>query len=104
MVRTPDLTHNRHRGGGQSRHPAAVWTEKEFPMWYAYYRLADDHQAALRAERDRQYLAEQVHPPRPSGLRAGLRSLARLLDARHAGFPQPTGTPVSGSPSPAPTG
>jgi hypothetical protein len=38
-------------------------------MWHAYYRLADDHQAVLRAQCERQHLAEQVRLTHASDLR-----------------------------------
>ncbi len=68
-------------------------------MWYAYNRLAEDHQAALRAERDRLLLAEQIRGSHPGGMRAGLNALARLLGALRGARPQATGIPAIASTS-----
>ncbi len=62
-------------------------------MWYTYNRLANDHQAALRAERDRLHLAQQIRRDETGAMWGGLSALARLLGVLRGGQPQATSIP-----------
>jgi len=64
-------------------------------MWHACYRLAEDHQAALRAQRDRLDRAEQVRRTRPVVWPNGLTALINRLSGQRVAVPQPTGAPVN---------
>jgi hypothetical protein len=68
-------------------------------MWYTYYRRAEDHQAALRAERNSLHLAEQARSPRRGGLLDRLNDIARLLDTRRAAHPHAAHIPEIPPPS-----
>jgi hypothetical protein len=62
-------------------------------MKHTAYHIIAAHQAALRAERDQQYLAEQVHHSGASRLVARLSTLVGRVGARRVAAPQPASTP-----------
>jgi hypothetical protein len=73
-------------------------------MKHTPYHVIASHQAALRAERDQQYLAEQVHRSGPGSLISGLGTFIARLGARRVATPPAAGTPVSASTAATPSG
>jgi hypothetical protein len=73
-------------------------------MKHTAYHVIATHQAALRAERDQQHLAEQVHRSGPGRLISVLGTFIARLGARRVATPPPASTPVSASPAATTTG
>jgi hypothetical protein len=73
-------------------------------MKHTAYHVIAAHQAALRAERDQQYLAEQVQRSGPGRLISGVGTGIARLGARRIAAPTPASTPVSASPAATTTG
>ncbi len=63
-------------------------------MWHTYYRLAEDRQRALRAERGHLDRAAQLRLTRPGGWRAGLNARACRVSGHRVAHPQSTGAPA----------
>jgi hypothetical protein len=61
-------------------------------MKHTPYHVIAAHQAALRADREQQYLAEQVHRSGASRLVARLSTLVGRVGARRVAAPRPAGT------------